>query len=98
MKRTFGIHLIDYQRMFIEQNGVCAICERPETVKRRGKVKWLAVDHNHETGHVRGLLCDHCNKAVGLMREDPRSLRRAADYVEKYAAVTNVMPLRQKAG
>lgn len=101
LKRNFGIDLADYQRMFVEQGGVCAVCSRPETEKRQGKTKWLAVDHNHETGEVRGLLCTRCNKAIGEMRDDPNLLRNAATYLEQHAAdaaKTNVVPLRQQAG
>lgn len=54
-------------------NGVCPICQRPCSA--------LVVDHCHSTGKVRSLLCPTCNQALGLFRDDPESLKRAAEYV-----------------
>jgi Recombination endonuclease VII len=67
LKKTFGISLNEYQILLETQNGVCAICGRPErTVHRRGgAVRTLAVDHNHRTGRIRGLLCATCNTLLG---------------------------------
>lgn len=47
------------------QDGMCALCGKPESVKRNGRVVRLAVDHCHETGRVRGLLCFGCNVSIG---------------------------------
>lgn len=85
LKKTFGIALEDYQRMFVAQNGVCGICEKPEKDIRNGKVRWLAVDHNHTTGQVRGLLCGGCNKAIGLMCESVETLTNAIAYLKTHA-------------
>ena len=57
-KRLFGITLEDYNRMLDEQGGVCDICKKPPQKYR------LAVDHDHKTGAVRGLLCVHCNRSL----------------------------------
>lgn len=57
---------------------VCQICGEED---RRG----LCIDHNHETGKIRGLLCDNCNKGIGLLREDSYILEKAKRYLEKYA-------------
>ncbi|MGZ4659718.1 MAG: endonuclease VII domain-containing protein [Arthrobacter sp.] len=79
-----GISEEDYTSMLAEQGGVCYICQREETtVHSGGRVKLLAVDHDHQTGAVRGLLCQKCNHALGLFDDDPERLRRAADYIEK---------------
>ncbi len=79
----FGLTYADYCRLLNEQNGVCAICGQPETSREHGKeVRALAVDHCHENGHVRGLLCQRCNHTLGRMNDDPSLLRRAADYLE----------------
>jgi hypothetical protein len=67
--------LADYDAMLALQNGVCAICK---SVSDRN----LAVDHCHETGTVRGLLCRSCNIGLGNFRDNPHSLRTAADHVE----------------
>ena len=74
-----------YDQMFDRQNGLCAICERPETSMRNGRVKALAVDHDHETGKVRELLCWHCNSGLGKFKDDSKVLRKAAEYLEKHS-------------
>lgn len=64
--------ITDSERSEIEENqkGVCAVCGRPEKIKRNGKTKRLAIDHNHNTERVRGLLCSDCNQALGLLKVD----------------------------
>jgi hypothetical protein len=57
--KLYGITVQDYDRMLKKQDGVCLICKRPE------KNRKLAVDHDHETGAVRGLLCTSCNNTLG---------------------------------
>jgi hypothetical protein len=65
-KRHYGITQEEYQAIFNKQNGLCAICGKPETaMSRRGKPKLLAVDHDHVTGKVRALLCQGCNIGLG---------------------------------
>lgn len=75
--------------MYDAQGGVCAICHKPETATRRGKLKALAVDHCHDTGLVRGLLCVECNTGIGKLREDTAILRSAIRYLETNAALSN---------
>lgn len=74
-----------YQKLLVEQLGLCAICGVASGSERSNNngYKSLAVDHDHSTGAVRGLLCSSCNKAVGFLMDNPKLLRRAADYVEK---------------
>ncbi len=62
----------EIQRLRAEQNGLCAICGNPETevAKRWGCVKQLSVDHDHETGKIRGLLCRRCNSALAWIEHD----------------------------
>lgn len=84
-KRYYGISSADYQRMFAEQGCVCAICKQPERAKTpKGELKWLSVDHCHDTKAVRGLLCASCNHTLGHATDDPAILRAAADYIEKH--------------
>lgn len=85
-KRYYNITSDDYQRMFLEQGGVCDICKKPETAKSpgTGDTKWLSVDHNHTTKAVRSLLCSYCNHTIGHASDDPAVLRAAADYLEKH--------------
>lgn len=72
--------------MIALQGNKCAICGSEETDKRRGKLRALAVDHDHETGKVRGLLCGACNKGIGLLKDDAEILRKAAAYLDKHTA------------
>lgn len=72
----------DYEDMLFKQDGRCALCRRPETLRMRGKLRRLAVDHCHKSGKVRGLLCCDCNQGIGKLRDDPKLLRKAADYIE----------------
>jgi hypothetical protein len=76
--RRYGITVDDYDRMLVAQNGVCAICRQPCLTGKR-----LAVDHDHATGKVRGLLCSNCNQGLGHYCDEPVLLRAAADYVER---------------
>lgn len=78
----YGLTSMEYSGMLAGQGEVCAICKRPETVRQRGKVQALAVDHNHTTGKVRALLCNNCNVLVGYSKESPETLRAAAVYLE----------------
>lgn len=83
LKYKFGIVIAEYNTILEAQNGVCAICKQPETAKdmRRGKVKSLAVDHNHKTGKIRGLLCDRCNTSIGKFNDDPNLIEKAVEYL-----------------
>lgn len=80
LKTKFGISREDYELMFKEQGGKCAICKTTKT----GRTKNFAVDHNHETGAVRSLLCTTCNTGIGHLKDDPALLRAAADYLERH--------------
>jgi hypothetical protein len=83
-KKRYGITLDQYDRMFIAQNGRCVVCNKPETAVLNGAVKRLAVDHNHKTKKVRGLLCANCNFALGCAQEDTDILRNLIGYLEKH--------------
>lgn len=80
LARHYGLTSIQYDAMLTAQQGACAICLQPERGTRR-----LAVDHDHATGAVRGLLCASCNTAIGHMRDDPQRLRNAANYLLTHA-------------
>ncbi|WP_406289651.1 endonuclease VII domain-containing protein [Embleya sp. NBC_00896] len=73
LKRKYGLTEDDVRRMIAEQIGVCPICQSigPDNV-----------DHDHETGKVRAVLCFNCNAALGMFKDRPDALRRAATYVE----------------
>ena len=78
---NFGLTVQQYERLFTNQNGLCAICKQPECTVRNGKIKKLAVDHDHVTGKVRGLLCSHCNTAIGLFKDDIATMSLAVAYL-----------------
>ena len=74
-RRTkYGMEPEEFQAMKEKQNEACAIC-----LQR----KKLSVDHDHQTGRVRGLLCTNCNTALGKLHDNSDNLRRAADYLER---------------
>jgi len=89
LKYKFGITLEEYNCMVQSQGGVCAICEGVNDTRRKGThngkdiAKSLAVDHNHKTGKVRGLLCSSCNTSIGGFKDDPVLLKKAIHYLEK---------------
>lgn len=75
---TYGISIAEYNELFTEQDGCCAICDRHQSeFKRR-----LAVDHCHDKGRIRGLLCHNCNLALGRFMESPEILKSALEYVK----------------
>ena len=78
----YGITVEEYNAMFIEQDGVCAICKQPPSgnTAKHGR---MCIDHNHRTGQVRKLLCFNCNTAIGKMNDNPELLRKAAEYLEQ---------------
>lgn len=78
--RKYGIRLRDFETLIFAQMGLCAICGRNERQR-------LHVDHDHRTGVVRGLLCGKCNKAIGLLEEEPTILRSAENYLVTYRRV-----------
>lgn len=87
--RQFGLTKQDYAEMFLKQNGVCAICSQPETATRNGRVKTLAVDHDHSSGKVRGLLCSDCNTGIGKLKEDRSIFLSAIKYLDMHSGAQN---------
>lgn len=77
----FGINERTYQELFTAQGGVCAICGKPETKMFRGSVSSLSIDHDHDTGKIRGLLCSSCNLGLGYFKDSIESLSNAIDYL-----------------
>lgn len=85
-KHYYGHDDLIYDRLFEIQNGICAICGRPPEEQPMGRNRTartiLSTDHNHKTGKVRGLLCRHCNQALGWIRENPESIQKMLEYIE----------------
>lgn len=75
--KKYGLSETDYEQMLIKQNGVCAICSKPQ----KPSTKRLAVDHCHTTGIVRGLLCSGCNTAIGQFNDNIETLKSAISYL-----------------
>jgi hypothetical protein len=72
LRRRYGMGVKVFEAILAEQDGKCLICERPDPEH---------VDHDHETGKVRGILCFNCNQGLGNFRDDIRSLIRAVNYL-----------------
>jgi hypothetical protein len=79
LKRKYGITLTQYKEILLNQDGECAICESTDP---RGHGDFH-VDHCHSTGAVRGLLCSDCNLAIGLLKDSPKLVRYALNYLER---------------
>ena len=77
LKRNFGISYQEYLTMLASQNNCCAICNTNNPGARA-----FAVDHCHNTGVIRGLLCGNCNTGIGNLRDDIELLKRAIQYLE----------------
>lgn len=80
LPNTYGITVEEYETMLQSQNNACAICS---TTTPTGKWKVFAVDHCHKTGRARGLLCNECNRGMGLLGDSPERLQKAVDYLIK---------------
>ena len=81
-KDRYGITVEMYEKKLAEQGGLCAICHQPPNPKFR--ITKLVVDHDHEHGRLRDLLCDKCNKVLGLANDDPTILLDAFTYLKKW--------------
>lgn len=77
LQKKFGLTLEQYNQMAKAQDFKCAVCKQPETSKS------LAVDHDHKTGQIRGLLCGRCNPGLGFLKDDPERIRNLVKYLEQ---------------
>jgi hypothetical protein len=80
IKRKYGLSDKQYNEMLTQQVSGCTICGKTMVENAR----YLAVDHNHNTGKIRELLCDSCNNGLGRFQDNPLLLRKAADYLDKH--------------
>ncbi len=85
LRSTRGVPPGTYQRMYEEQQGKCAICQTSKL--QAGKYR-LHLDHCHETGIIRGLLCHNCNVGIGNLRHDEKIIRAAIDYLNRTSKKT----------
>ena len=82
----YKMTLEEFYAMVEKQDNKCAICLQPETHQKNGT---LSVDHDHDTGKIRDLLCDRCNNGIGCFRENPEFLARAVAYLNKHKKENN---------
>ena len=83
-KRYYGISEKEVSEMYQAQSGLCKICNTQMEVfsSSEDKRQTFCVDHNHDTGKVRGLLCSDCNRGIGFLKDNSEILRKAAEYLE----------------
>ena len=85
LKYQYGLTRDDWNRMYESQEGKCGICRKdlPDKINTRGEMRNSAcVDHDHETGVVRGILCHDCNLGIGYLKHDEDLLRAAIAYLK----------------
>ena len=88
---AYGISTEEYELIRKKQDGRCKICkDRRERLKRNGKTLSLSIDHDHNTGRVRGLLCYKCNLGLGVFGDKVTYLLRAICYLLKHRLITLV--------
>lgn len=91
LKHEYGITPEEYALLLASQGGVCAICGNTETRTRKNRnsneFRELAVDHDHSTGLVRGILCSLCNTGLAHFKDNIRVLKNAISYLEKHGAL-----------
>jgi hypothetical protein len=87
--KQYGLTLESYDELLQEQGGVCKICltDDPRGQSKAGR---FYVDHNHRTGQVRGLLCNDCNTAIGLLKDSPAIAEVAHQYLLREGNYSNV--------
>tara|TARA_Y100000310_G_scaffold109018_1_gene107406 strand:- start:13609 stop:14241 length:633 start_codon:yes stop_codon:yes gene_type:complete len=82
--KKYGLTWEDYQKLHEQQNYLCAICKNPETRANKNTVFKLVVDHCHDSGEVRGLLCSRCNTGLGHFKDNVSNLTSAIEYLKEY--------------
>lgn len=82
----YGITQQEYEAKLVEQGRLCRICRKPETAAQGGRIRMLSVDHDHESGKIRDLLCSKCNAGLGMFADDPELLLDAYEYLVRHAA------------
>lgn len=85
-KHGIDCSIEQFDELFKKQNGKCKICEVELFIyvsySGQDRTNQAALDHDHSTGKVRGILCNNCNRCLGLMKDNPDVFRKAAEYLE----------------
>lgn len=82
-KSFYGLSEEDYKKMLYGQGGACAICEEDVHLENNNG-KRSAIDHCHESGKVRGILCNNCNRGIGFLGDKSKVVKKALDYLLKF--------------
>lgn len=80
LRRKYNLSLEEYTSKLEKQHHCCALCGKTQKEEKSA----LCVDHDHKTGQIRDLLCRVCNRALGLFKDDPQLLKKAAEYLERH--------------
>ncbi len=83
LTKYYGLTLKQYEKMVWDQDGLCAICGEPQ---RESWGRYLHLDHDHETGKVRALLCAPCNMGIGHFEDDTERMEQAIEYLKRHRA------------
>jgi len=83
LKRHYGLTKEEYEALLETQDHKCGICGAEETLEINGKTVRLSVDHCHETGAIRGLLCSKCNQGLGCFKDSEDLLKKAIQYLKR---------------
>ena len=82
LKNKYGLTWDSYKSMWEDQDRKCAVCRINISIIKNDNSHTVAcVDHCHETGHIRGILCNHCNRAIGLLKDDEYIASRLVIYL-----------------
>jgi hypothetical protein len=84
LRQADGVGVAYFEEKLKEQNGVCGCCKKNRKTLWRGKEVRMALDHDHETGKPRGILCIKCNRALGLLEEKQETILSLLEYIRKY--------------
>jgi len=84
VKYKYGLEWDEYLAMHEKAQGRCEICSKPLSLLSSSNTETAYVDHCHDTGQVRGLLCRVCNVALGALKDSRLHLQKAIDYLDKY--------------
>jgi hypothetical protein len=80
--KAANITVEEFETLMMRQNGKCAVCDEPETTTYKRTPRSLSIDHCHQTGKIRGLLCTRCNTALGLLRENIAIVNKLGAYIK----------------
>ena len=98
LKYKYGVSPEQFLNSWNEQNGKCAICEEqlPDLLSYENRRRGYAIDHNHETGDFRGILCLPCNTLLGMANDSSDILNKAINYLELKGNYSNMAVARKK--